>query len=352
MRTIAALSAPVCLVAIALAGCNSGGKPVTPSPSASPGGSRATTLYASSLAVPGHLVSLPASANGTVAPSTSITTQVTNSGQAYFVAYDGSGKLWFTSCLDLPGTHGPVIAVDATASGTNVTPLITLSGANTGLEDCQSGIAVDPSGDVYVADDANASSTPGGHIAIFGLGQTGNVAPARTIAGANAGFHSVYGVALDADDNLYVTDSCMGYSCTGDVAVFPAGANGNVGPTRRISGGLTQLDAPLGIAVDKQKNIYVANGGNNTITVYAAGSNGNVTPTRTIGGSLTTLADINGIAVDNAGYLYVGNVDQAGSSDNYPVLVFAPGANGNVAPVQSITINTPRFSQPAGVAVK
>jgi len=69
-----------------------------------------------------------------------------------------------------------------------------------------------------------------------------------------------------------------------------------------ISGPLTQLDLPSGIAVDSGGNIYVANDGSDgngvdMIAVYPPGSNGNVAPTFTISGSLTGLSQPVGIAL-------------------------------------------------------
>ena len=67
------------------------------------------------------------------------------------------------------------------------------------------------------------------------------------------------------------------------------------------------------------------------MTVYAPGANGDAVPQRTLSGNLTTITFPYGVAVDAAGYLYV-----ADSEDN-SILVFAPGATGNVAPVRTIS---------------
>jgi hypothetical protein len=66
-----------------------------------------------------------------------------------------------------------------------------------------------------------------------------------------------------------------------------------------ISGPLTQLNLPSGIAVDSSGNIYVANDGSSggsidTITIYPPGSNGNVAPAMLINGTVTSGAVISG----------------------------------------------------------
>ncbi len=64
--------------------------------------------------------------------------------------------------------------------------------------------------------------------------------------------------------------------------VYPAGADGNEAPIRKIHGHLTTMRRPIGIALDSSDNIYEANGRAAGINVYAAGSNGNVAPINTI----------------------------------------------------------------------
>lgn len=59
------------------------------------------------------------------------------------------------------------------------------------------------------------------------------------------------------------------------------------------------------IAVDANRNLYAANGGNYNITVCAAGDSGDVKPVRTIGGPATHLDKPTGIAVDGSGRIYI-----------------------------------------------
>ena len=71
--------------------------------------------------------------------------------------------------------------------------------------------------------------------------------------------------------------------------VFDKHADGNVAPIRTISGSLTQIDHPFGIAVDADENIYVSENATNSITVYPKGANGNVAPLRVVAGPKTML---------------------------------------------------------------
>ncbi|MFY9884728.1 MAG: hypothetical protein WCB01_01245 [Candidatus Cybelea sp.] len=58
---------------------------------------------------------------------------------------------------------------------------------------------------------------------------------------------------------------------------------------------------PWGITLDGSNNIYVANEGgpsaHGIVTVYAAGANGDVAPVNTISGANTELAEPRGIAI-------------------------------------------------------
>ncbi len=333
---------PVALAAT-LSACSSGSvstPPVRPTPGP-PG--QATTLYVSSATGAGKIATVAATANGTVAPATLIEGAATGLGFNYFAAVDAQGRAWTTNCLSL-NIPGPVSAFAAGATG-DVAPVIAIEGSNTTFSGCQTGIAIDAGGDAIVGDLSNLPAYPGGHIAIFAAGATGDVAPTRVIAGASADFHSPTGIAVDDPGNIYVADSGLGYAYSGDVAIFAPGASGDVAPSTVIVGAATGLSTPEGVALDVRGNIYVANLGNNTVTVYAANASGDATPIRTIGGALTGLDQPVGIAVDEAGYVYVG------TQTSGPLLVFAPGATGDVAPVQSISVNAPQFYS-TGVAVR
>ena len=84
----------------------------------------------------------------------------------------------------------------------------------------------------------------------------------------------------------------------------PDRGNGNVAPLRIISGPATGLLNPSGLAVDTVNNeILVANIGSITadsssITVYSRTANGDAAPLRTISGAATGLAQPIGLAVD------------------------------------------------------
>jgi NHL repeat-containing protein len=292
---------------------------------------------------------LPALSNGTVSPTTFLFGTTTTLAYNFFAFADASNRVWTTNCLGL-ATSGPV-AFTPTQTG-DTPPSVSIVGSNTGLSGCQTGIYVDGSGTIYVGDDTSTAQFPGGQVAVFAPGSSGNVTPIRRIAGVNPNFHAPTGVWLDAAGNIYVADSTIGFiGIPPDIQVFATGSTGNVASIRTIIGSNTGLSGPEGVVVDSVGQLYVANAGNNSIAIFAPNASGNVAPIRTISGPTTLLDAPSGLALDAAGYLYVGS---ANGSRAAPVLVFAPGASGNAAPVQTITINAPRsnYAAPAGIAVR
>jgi hypothetical protein len=101
--------------------------------------------------------------------------------------------------------------------------------------------------------------------------------------------------------------------------------------TNSISGSLTQLQRPIGVAHDAAGNVYVADAEAGKIFKFSAASSGNVAPAATITSSSLTMPD--GLALDASGRIYV---------DDYTtgnILVFAANASGPSTPVSTMQVN-------------
>ena len=214
------------------------------------------------------------------------------------IAVDSHGKIYLA---DSGGQNMTArIAVFAANSDGNVPPIATIAGDKTGLAD-PSGLAVDSAGDLYVLND-NGGDDKRGSIAVYSPGTNGNVAPKATIADGvhdkNTQLNTPRALALDSAGNIYVTNA----SGIDTVTVYAAGKFGNIAPVKIIAGADTGLNLPHGIGVDSDGTIYVSNDGSDnkgvdTVTVYTAGSSGNAKPIATISGSLTGLEKPDGLAV-------------------------------------------------------
>ncbi len=138
---------------------------------------------------------------------------------------------------------------------------------------------------------------------------------------------------------IYVSSSGTGGAAR--LLEFASGANGNVAPAVIVGGQAnSQLFTASGIAQDTSGNTYVAMPIPNAIVVYAPGASGDVAPISRLDGLNTGLISPNGIVVKN-NKLYVANGPFAGGGSSGPqsISVFnlplAPGIN-NVAPVAVI----------------
>jgi len=160
-----------------------------------------------------------------------------------------------------------------------------------------SGVAVDASGNVYVADSTNGAVKK---------------IPASCISGANdstcvvtlgtSAFIDPFGIALDASGNVYVADSNL-TTLEEIPASCISGANNSTCVKPLGSG----FNSPWGVAVDASGNVYAANWGASTVKEIPAscisGAN-NSTCMTTLGGGFNQPI---GIAVDTSGNVYVGD---------------------------------------------
>jgi sugar lactone lactonase YvrE len=224
------------------------------------------------------------------------------------------------------------------------------------------GVAVDSSGNIYVADSGNDTIreiTPAGVVTT--LAGTAGSSGSADGTGASARFDDPYGVAVDSSGEVYVSDSgndTIRKIAPGGGVTTLAGAAGNFGSANG-SGSSAQFFGPEGLAVDSSGNVYVADDLNEMVRKVAptgvvttlAGTAG--TPGTADGAESASLFDSpSGVAVDALGNVYVadfenetireissvGAVTTLGGSPGYPGS--ANGAGGSA-----------EFYDPAGIAV-
>ena len=210
------------------------------------------------------------------------------------ISYAGLTPTSFTGAIrGVDGTTAVSHTIGATVR--NNAPNRTIIGAATALSS-PSGIYVDTTNDqIYVANTGSNS------ILVFNNAGTvsGNVTPTRIIAGGLTTLSTPSDIFVDTtNDQIYVantgSNSILVFNNAGTVS-------GNVTPARIIAGGLTTLSTPNGIYVDIANDLlYIANSGANSILVFNGAStvSGNVAPTNVISGTSTTLNTPLGIFVD------------------------------------------------------
>src|SRR5262245_22395080 len=200
------------------------------------------------------------------------------------------------------------------------------------------GVAVDPAGNLYVADDNNSrvleydSPFTSGATADRVFGQGGSFTTGTcNLGGVTAtSLCFPWGVALDAGGNLYVADASNSRVLEYDTPlvsgvtadrVFGQGASFTSSACNLGGVSATSLCNPLGIAVDAAGNVYVADSGNSRVLEYNTPLASGVTADRVFGqsGSFTSnacnlggvtassLCTPVGVALDSANDLYIGD---------------------------------------------
>jgi sugar lactone lactonase YvrE len=225
-----------------------------------------------------------------------------------------------------------------------------------------SGLALDNAGNVYVADTGNHAIrkvTPAGVVTT--IAGTSGTAGATDGTGTAASFSYPSDVAVDGSGNVYVADydnhTIRKITSAGQVTTF-AGSAGVMGQADGV-GSAARFNYPRAVALDSAGNVYVTDSGNHTVrkitpaglVVTLAGLAG--TPGSGDGsGSSARFKEPAGLAVDAAGNVFVADTGNSTLRKITPggsvtTLAGSPGAAGNTDGLASVA----RFNGPTGIAV-
>ncbi len=191
------------------------------------------------------------------------------------LAVDGAGNLYIADGAGASGnpyvekvTPGGILSIVA-GNGTRSTPAAgpaTSSPLKTPV-----GVAVDPSGNVFIADSSAEvvlKVTPAGALSIFaGKPGVAGVASAQTLA-TNARLNGPTGLATDAAGDLYIADpgnNRLEEVTPADRLTLFAGTGVAGSPTYGAQATSSALNAPAGVALTTSGLTYVANSGHGTI---------------------------------------------------------------------------------------
>jgi uncharacterized protein (TIGR03437 family) len=194
------------------------------------------------------------------------------------------------------------------------------SAANLGQLDYPTDVAVDSSGNVYIADYGNfviRQVTTDGLIHTY-AGNNTNTFSGDGGAPTSAALFQPFGVAVDSSGNVYVSeygDSRIRKITTGTSAkISTIAGNGNYGFAGDGSAATSaQLNYPRGLCVDSSGNIYIADWGNNRIRKIVSGGNistvagsGLLSYSGDGGAAATAQLNVPGsVAVDAVGNVYI-----------------------------------------------
>jgi sugar lactone lactonase YvrE len=189
----------------------------------------------------------------------------------------------------------------------------------------------DPSGNVFISEQANCTVRElvkaTGLVNIF----AGTVASNATTGtcgfslgsgpATSAELGTLSGLARDTSGNIYIADTknCLVWqvsASTSDISIFvgipkSCGYSGDGGPPTSA-----ELDAPAGIFIDSNNNLYIADSTDNRIREVTGGTINTIAGNGTAGylgdGDPATIAELHdptGVAVDSAGNVYIADYD-------------------------------------------
>ena len=264
----------------------------------------------------------------------------------------------------LASCQAPTSSSSSPSSPNRVWKVSTLAGSTSGDDDGPvnraqfnklSGVAVDTSGNVYVTDTENhliRKITATGTVST--LAGDGTAGDNDDNTGTSAQFNKPSGVAVDSSGNVYVADRDNNKirKITGNVVTTLAGT-GVEGFADGAPLTAAKFDKPSGVAVYQSSGktyVYVADTDNHRIRKITIESNGNVGNVETLAGSGTagdddgtgTAAQFDkpsGVAVDSSGNVYVADMD------NNKIRKITGSA------VSTLASPTGGFDKPSGVAV-
>jgi hypothetical protein len=286
----------------------------------------------------------------------------------YAVACDSAGNLYIA---DTGNTRVRKVTFATTNVDTTFTTLAGTAGGEGSADGTGSaalfkypnGVAVDATGNVYIADEGNHTIrkiTSGGVVTT--LAGTAGSSGSTDGTGSAARFASPAGVAADVEGNVYVADRAnhaIRKITSGGVVTTLAGSTAGSTGSSDGAGTSAQFWSPRSVAVDDRGTLYVADTANHTIRMITSG--GEVSTLAGTAGSLGSTdgtgsaARFNqprGVAVDAVGNVYVADwvnhtIRKINPDGVVTTLAGTAGSSGSTDGTGSAA----RFNRPLGVAV-
>lgn len=226
----------------------------------------------------------------------------------------------------LPGAWGQYVI--STVAGNNSAGFSGDNGAATSAQlNSPTGIAYG-GGKLYIADSGNhvVRVVSNGTISTF-AGTAGSAGFAGDGKAATAAqLNNPSGVAVDSSGNVYIADTSNNVvrmvNTSGNISTFAG--NNSLGAGYSGDGGAAtngMLNAPTSVAVDSSNNVYITDSVTNLVRKVSGGNFSTIIGINGTGGSLN---HPNGVLVDSKGAVYV-------SDTSHRVLKFANGALASFA---------------------
>jgi sugar lactone lactonase YvrE len=290
------------------------------------------------------------------------------------IAFDAAGNLYIADLNDNIIRKVDIAGIITTVAGSGEQGYSGDGGTATDAQlDSPAGVAVDASGNLYIADTHNQCirKVAGGNIAtIAGSGSPGFSGDGG--AATSAMLNQPTALAVGPDGSLYVADTDnhrirkISFGSSGATITTVAGDGEQSFSGDSSTATLAGLDSPNGVAVDAAGNIYIGDTHNQRVRVVDTAGvistlAGNGNKTFAGDGAAATnasLAGPRGLSVDTLGNIYVAD------SDNNRIRLIAKtgtittlagngsqGFTGDGGPAVNATLDTPRATAVAATGV-
>jgi hypothetical protein len=246
------------------------------------------------------------------------------------VAVDGFGNIYISDNANARVRKVNIATgVITTVAGNGTAGYNGDNGLATSAEISPNGVAADAFGNVYIADAGNSrvrkvTASTGIITTVAGNGTAGSTGDSGLATSAELNTPS--GVALDTSGNIYIADSAANRIrkvTVGTGVITTVAGNGTSGYTGDGAAATSaELAAPAGVALDTSGNIYIADYSNNVVrkVTLSSGYISTVAGTAASGysgdGAAATSAKLKnptGVALDSSGNIYIAD------SKNYVV---------------------------------
>ncbi|WP_207515882.1 SBBP repeat-containing protein [Longitalea luteola] len=170
------------------------------------------------------------------------------------ITTDSSGNIYITGWSTGIGTDKDITTIKYDADG-NQEWVNRYNGPDSSIDDA-SAITVDKNGNVYVTGYSTGSGT-GSDITIIKYDKDGLTKWVRRYNGPGNSFDEANAIAVDKNENVYVTGSSTGIGTRGDFTTIKYNADGNQEWINRYNGPVNSYDGGKAVALDHSGNVYV-----------------------------------------------------------------------------------------------